>query len=166
MTVQTEAVIAWCADARVRAVLAVVCVGCVVATWWSRPSGDDLDQEVREAMASARDRIPAMLSYDHRALDATLAVASANATGPYAREFADRLEERIRPQVEAQELVVDAEVRSVAAAEVGDADVRLIVLVRQEVTSAGQSVGTRKARLSVHMKSTEEGWLIADLDEV
>lgn len=118
-----------------------------------------------EALASAEERVPELLSYDSSTLDDDLEQALAQTTGDFTDDYSTVLEEVVKPEARARRISTSAEVT--AAGVVGGDREQVVVLVfLTQTTTArgGQSVSG--SRVEVTMAPTDDAWKIAGLKPV
>ena len=121
----------------------------------------------RNAITAARRRVPAMLTYDYRRLDAFLRQAPANATGPYKADFTRLIQTVIGPAATRDQVTANAEIKTVAVVEAHADQVQLLIFVDQTTTSrVGKTGRVAGGRLTVTMTRAGNTWLVADLTAV
>lgn len=120
-----------------------------------------------EAMAAATARLPAMLSYSYKTLDADLAVASGNATGSFRKEYTTILQEVVAPNAAKKKISTRAEVTGASVVSGDKESVVVLVFLTQTTT-----IGTAKkptvsgSRIDVRMSKTADGWFVSKITPV
>lgn len=152
------------------ALLVLVClvvVGATVRVHLEKRAEDAVVAARADALVSAQQRVPQLLSYSFDSLEEDFEVARAQTTGEFADDYARLLEESVAPEVEAQRLVNEAAVSSAGVVS-GDADeVVVLVLLTQSTLTDGSSEPTlRGYRLEVRMQRAGDDWLIAGFEPV
>ncbi|MEH3034793.1 MAG: hypothetical protein PGN07_12425 [Aeromicrobium erythreum] len=140
--------------------VAVLAATTGVVAWRAHQVESDRDARAA-ALESARTRVGAMLSYDYRTLDADLAVAAGNTTGPFRTRYRTLLTDVVGPNAEKRKVITQADVADAAVVS-GDTDsARLLVFLTQRTRagSATQPTSTR-SRLVVDMGHTAKGWFV------
>lgn len=119
------------------------------------------------AMQSAAVRVPVMLSYSYRTLDDDLVVATGNATGSFRKDFADALSTVVAPNAMSKKITTKADVVGSSVVSGGGDDVTLLLFVTQStLTGDSQKPTTSGSRITVRMKKTDAGWLVAGITPV
>lgn len=126
----------------------------------------EADADARsEALNSAEERVPELLSYESSTLDDDLEHALAQTTGDFADDYGTILEDVVKPEARARKISTVAEVTAAGVVR-GDRD-RVVVLVflTQTTTTRGrQSVSG--SRVEVTMAPADDAWKIAGLKPV
>jgi Mce-associated membrane protein len=119
------------------------------------------------AMTSARERIPAMLSYKYTNVDSYIATAPDNATGQFKKDFTELITRVIAPAARAQKIVTTAQVKSVGVIEAHSDSVTVLVMLDQTTTSK-KTKGARVdgSRVRVVMTLTGGKWLVSSLTPI
>ncbi len=119
------------------------------------------------AMTSARERIPAMLSYKYTNVDSYIASAPDNATGQFKKDFTELITRVIAPAARAQKIVTHADVKSVGVIEAHSDSVTVLVMLDQTTTSK-KTKGARVdgSRVRVVMTLTGGKWLVSSLTPI
>jgi Mce-associated membrane protein len=119
------------------------------------------------AMTSARERIPALLSYKYTDVDSYIATAPDNATGQFKKDFTELITRVIAPAARAQKIVTHADVKSVGVIEAHADSVTVLVMLDQTTTSK-KTKGARVdgSRVRVVMTRTGGKWLVSSLTPI
>lgn len=121
----------------------------------------------REALDAARARTAEVLSYDAATLDADLAVARAQVTGEFARQFEQLAGWLIQPESRERSIVIRAEVVRTAVISQSDDRLQALLFVNQTMTSPAEREPRHIARqLVVTVSRVGDQWLISDLRPV
>jgi Mce-associated membrane protein len=131
---------------------------------WPRAHQHDAVDEARvEALGEARTRIPDLLGYSYKTLDADLARANTNTTGQFHDDYAKVLAEVVAPHATPQKTITHVKVDDAAVVS-GDED-RVVVLafLTQATTSAGGTPMLSGSRVEVTLEPVDGQWLISGL---
>ena len=123
------------------------------------------DAARRDAMRSARQLLPVLLSYDDKTLNDDLARARRTTTGGFRDDFDKLVTSVVRPAAAERHVSTHAVVSGAGVISASSRRVTILVFVTQTSTSAGSPVVTG-SRVKVMMAKTSSGWLIAGLDPV
>ncbi|GAA3520322.1 hypothetical protein [Nocardioides daeguensis] len=149
------------------AVLALVLSG---GAWWVQRDLDDreaLERTRIEALASAEERVPALLSYGHTTLDRDLANALAQTTGTFRREYEVLVDEVIAPGATEGKVDTSASVSDAAVVSATDDEVVVLLMLLQSTTRGDASVPeVGGSRVRVTMSRTDGDWLVSALQPV
>jgi Mce-associated membrane protein len=120
------------------------------------------------ALASAKTRVPVMLSYDYTSLEGDLAIARGNAVGRFKREFDTLLREVVTPAASSKKVRTKAVVTAAGVVRKSADRVTVLLFITQTTTSgSGGAVPTVSgSRISVTMTKTSDGWFVSGLDPV
>jgi Mce-associated membrane protein len=119
------------------------------------------------AITSARERIPALLSYKYTDVGSYIATAPDNATGQFKKDFTELITRVIAPAAKAQKIVTHADVKSVGVIEAHPGSVTVLVMLDQTTTSK-KTKGARVdgSRVRVVMTQTGGKWLVSSLTPI
>lgn len=147
------------------AAVAVVAALVAVNVWLALTrSDDDAAESARlAAVASARQRIPAMLSYDYRTIDHYLAVGPANTTGRFRTDFTQLVATVIAPAANREHVVTSTAVRAIGVTSAGADRVVLLVLLDQTTSNKTAAHRHDASRDRVTMVHSGGSWLIGEL---
>lgn len=139
---------------------AVVGVGLVVALLGSsHDAGDDR----AAAVAAARVRVAAMLTFSHEDLEADLSVASGNTTGAFRATYAERLRKLIASTWDQRKASMSSSVTSASFTAMHGQDVGVRLVVRSRLR-AGTQVQDQRFVLRATMRGRDGQWLVSDLE--
>lgn len=126
---------------------------------------DAAKQARGEALAAATAHAQAILSYDHRTLDADFARALAVSTGGFRSDYEKTTSTVVRPNATQYKAVVKAEVTSAAVVRATSERAVVLLFVDQTTTSTRLDAPKRD-RNRVRMTLTKAGgrWLVSDVD--
>jgi len=118
-----------------------------------------------DALAAARSHAQAILSYDHRTLDADFARAQQVITGQFKSEYETTTTAVVRPTATEYKAVVKAEVTSAAVVRATSARAVVLLFVDQTTTSTRLDKAKRDSS-RVRMTLVKEGgrWLVSEVD--
>lgn len=120
-----------------------------------------------EALSAVHARVPAMLSYDHRQLEADLSVASGNATGTFAKEYTSLLEEVVYPNARENKVTTHAQVTGAAVVDAGPDEATILTFLTQSTSSSdAETPNVTGSRVVVTVEKTGEGWFVSGIDTV
>lgn len=132
-----------------------------------RSDNSDVEQARHDALASARQRVPAMLSYDYKKIDAYIAGAPQNATGRFKADFGQLVTRIIAPAAKQQQITTDATVKNAGVVAASADEVTVLVLLDQRTTSKSAKSGRLDgSRDRVVMRKVGDTWLVASLDPI
>jgi Mce-associated membrane protein len=160
---------------RTRVVLVLTIVGVLVLgllglniwLWTVRSDNSDTEQARHDALASARGRVTALLSYDYRQLDSYVRTAPDNTTGRFKTDFTALLTQIIAPAAKRKQVITTATVKQVGIVDASSDQVTVLVLLDQATKSKTERRGRLDgSRDRVVMRKVGGTWLIAALDPV
>lgn len=148
------------------AVAAVVLLG--VAVWLAVLSSraTSLQDAREEAVASARTRVPTLLSYQHADLEADLDAALATTTGDFRADYEQILDEVVAPTAAQKRIDTAADVTAVGVVEASRDRVVVLAFVTQTTVAAGSSPSVTGSRIEVTLVPVDGEWLISGLEPV
>lgn len=118
-----------------------------------------------DALAAARSHAQAILSYDHRTLDADFARAQQVITGPFQAEYEKTTSAVVRPTALEYKAVVKAEVTSAGVVRASSDRVVVLLFVDQTTTSTRLAKPKRDAsRVRMTLVKAGGRWLVSDVD--
>ena len=148
-------------------VLVLALIGLNVWLWTVRADNSDVEQARHDALASARQRVPAMLSYDYRKIDSYARSAPQNATGRFKSDFTSLVKRIIAPAAVQQQITTKATVKQAGIVDASADQVTVLVLLDQTTTSKTSKKGRLDgSRDRVIMRKVDGTWLVAALDPV
>ncbi len=118
------------------------------------------------AVKSARVRIPLMLSYDYRTLDADLTVATGNATGSFESEYRKLLNDVVAPRAAQKKVVTTTRVVDASVVSGSASNVKVLVFLSQSSTAGSKKAEVSGSRVVVTMVHTDKGWFVGGLKPV
>ena len=150
--------------------VAVLALGLIALNAWLfvvRSDNSDVEQARHDALASARQRVPAMLSYDYKKIDSYIAGAPGNATGKFKADFGQLVTRVIAPAAKQQRITTDATVKNAGVVAASADEVTVLVLLDQKTTSKTAKNGRLDgSRDRVVMRKVGDTWLVASLDPI
>ncbi len=119
------------------------------------------------AVTSARQRIPAMLSYKYTDIANYVASAPTNATGQFKKDFTQLITRVIAPAAAKQKIVTTAQVKSAGVIDAHSDSVTVLVMLDQTTTSKATK-GARVDGSRVRVVMTLDGgkWLVSSLTPI
>ena len=149
---------------------AVVVAAFVAANVWLylvRSNDDAVESARTAAVASARERVPAMLSYKYTDITDYVAAAPDNATGRFKTDFTQLITRVIAPAATAQKIVTNAQVKSAGVIDAHADSVVVLVMLDQTTTSKNLK-GSRVDGSRVRVVMTRAGgtWLVSSLTPI
>lgn len=128
---------------------------------------DDVNAARAAAMTSAGKRVPAMLSYSYKTLDADLAAAETNTTGTFRKDYGLLLSKVVAPNARDKQITTKAVVTGSSVVEAGtDRVVVLLFLTQSTVGAKGSAPLVSGSRVNVTMTKTSSGWLVSAITPV
>jgi Mce-associated membrane protein len=151
--------------------VAVLVVAALVALniWFLLLRSDNADVEAARsaALASAKQRVPALLTYSYTAMDEYLAAAPENTTGSFRTAFSQLVKKVIVPDAKQQHIVTRATVKSAGIIEAGSDRVVVLVLLDQVTTSKASKTGRLDgSRVTATLQHVAGKWLIANMYQI
>ncbi|MEV7397078.1 hypothetical protein [Aeromicrobium sp. NPDC092404] len=132
-----------------------------------RDNREEVESARTEALASARKRVPAVLSYHHRSLDADLARATRQLTGPFRRDFSELVRSTVEPAARKSQIVTKAVVRSAGIVRAKSDKVVVLLLVNQQTSTKSQTAPRIDgSRVQVTMQRKGSSWFVAAIKPV
>ena len=119
-----------------------------------------------DAMKSARELVPVLLSYDYRTLNGDLARARKTTTSAFRGDFDKLVTSVVSPTAAERQVSTHAVVSGAGVVSSSSSRVTILVFVTQTSSSAGKSPVVTGSRVKVLMAKTAAGWRIAGLDPV
>lgn len=119
-----------------------------------------------EAVASAKTRIPQLLSYQHTDLAADLATAASMATGDFRADYQQILDEVVAPTAARKKIDTVAEVTEIGVVEATRDRVVVLAFVTQTTTARGSTPSVTSSRIEVTLAPDDDEWLISNLEPV
>ena len=165
----TSRVTAALASHRVRVVMAALVVLLVAGdlfVWHRADARSATVDSSTAALKSARVRVPLMLSYDYRTLDADLAVAAGNATGSFQTDYRKLLNDVVAPRAAQKKVVTTTRVVDAAVVSGNSSTVRVLAFLSQSSTAGSKKAELSGSRVVVRMVHTDKGWFVAGLKPV
>lgn len=149
---------------------AVVVAAFVAANVWLyliRSNNDAIESARTAAVANARERVPAMLSYKYTDITDYVAAAPANATGRFKQDFTQLITRVIAPAATAQKIVTNAQVKSAGVIE-AHADSVVVLVMLDQTTTSKNIKGARVDGSRVRVVMTHDGssWLVSSLTPI
>lgn len=132
-----------------------------------RSHNDDVEQARTDAVASAKQRVVAMLSYDYTDIDTYIANAPKNTTGTFTKEFTHLVTTMVAPAARRDHIDTVVTVTAVGVLDADEHDVTTLVLIDQATTTkAAQGTQHEGSQLEVTLKKTGGRWLVSYLTEI
>jgi Mce-associated membrane protein len=149
---------------------AVVVTAFVAANVWLylvRSDNNAAESARDAAVTSARERVPAMLSYKYTDITDYVAAAPENATGQFKKDFTQLITRVIAPAATAQKIVTNAQVKSAGVIE-AHADSVIVLVMLDQTTTSKNIKGSRVdgSRVRVVMTRTGSTWLVSSLTPI
>lgn len=120
-----------------------------------------------EAATAAREKIPAVLSYEFGSLDDGFSSATTNLTGPFRDDFAELARTVIVPAARADSIVTKAEVVESSVVDANSDKVTVLMFLNQNTTSTKlQAPRLDGSRVTVEMTPIAGDWLISGITPV
>lgn len=152
-------------------ILAVVLIAALLGVngWlWHRANQNRARERARDAgMAAAQQAVPKVLSYGYTSLDADLAAAKAETTGPFKSDFSTLVNNVVAPAAKSKRVTTKAVVRGAAVVQSSLRHVEVLVFVTQTTTSGtGAAPLITGSRVDVTMTKVGASWLVSALNPV
>ncbi|RYJ01144.1 MAG: hypothetical protein EON52_22105 [Actinomycetales bacterium] len=140
----------------------LVLLACLVASWAALSSDDEADDQ-RAAVAAARVRVAAMLTFSHEDLESDLSVASGNTTGPFRATYAERLRTLIATTWDQRKASMSSRVTSASFTKMHGRDVGVRLVVRSRLRAGSAPPDEQRFVVRVTMRGADSQWLVSDL---
>jgi Mce-associated membrane protein len=150
-------------------VVAVLAAFVVLNVWLAvkRSHNEDVEHARSSAVAAARQRVAAMLSYDYRSIDSYLGEAAKNTTGTFTNDFTHLVTTEVAPAARRDEIDTSVSVTGVGVLEAHKDEVTLLVLVDQATMDKHSDQPRHEGtQLEVTMTRTHNSWLVSYLTEI
>ncbi len=118
------------------------------------------------AVASAEQRVPAMLSYDAATLDEDLARAEEQTAGDFHDDYARILEDVVRPEAEKRKVTTVATVMATSVVSEKDGRVVVLMFLNQATSHGNGTPQIAGSRVEVTMARSGGDWKVVSLDAV
>lgn len=144
------------------ALLVLAVIAAVVAGVGAHRAAATTDARA-DALAAAKQRVPALLSYENATLDDDLRRALAQTTGAFTADYGTLLDDVVKPTATARRISTSASVN--AAGVVSGGRDRVVVLLFLTQTTVGGRGGSSVSgsRVEVTMARAGDDWKIAGL---
>lgn len=151
---------------RVVAAAAVLLLGAAVALTVLAARAVSVEEARDEAVASARTRIPTLLSYQHTDLEADLKAALATTTGGFKDDYRQILDEVVSPTAAQKKIDTAADVTAIGVVEAERDRVVVLAFVTQTTVAEGSAPSVTGSRVEVTLVPVGDDWLISGLEPV
>lgn len=151
---------------RALAVVVVVLFATAVSLAVLSARATSVDDARDEAVASAKARIPTLLSYQHADLATDLKAALATTTGGFKDDYQQILDEVVSPTAAQKKIDTAAEVTAVGVVEAERDRVVVLAFVTQTTVAEGVSPSVTGSRVEVTLVPVGDDWLISGLEPV
>ncbi len=132
-----------------------------------RSHHEDLENAGIGAMTNARNRVPALLSYNYKTVDRYVADSPKNTTGAFKKEFTNLITTVIAPAAEQQQIVTKVTVKAVGVIDAHPRTIVLLVLLDQATTyreSPTAHIETSGRRVTMTRRG--DTWLVSQLKQI
>lgn len=145
----------------------VVAIALAVGAWFLAHRETAAVESAEDAMASAEQRVPNLLSYDVETLEADVARAKDQTTGDFRDDYAEILDDVVVPNATKGRVVTTASVTAAGAVPGDDEDeVVVLVFLTQSTTTGNGAPTVSGSRVDVTMTRVDGDWLISNLKPV
>jgi Mce-associated membrane protein len=134
------------------------------ASAWAGERANAADQAGRDGLGAAVGAAQALLSYDHRRVDADLAAAARHTTGQFRAEYTET-SKTVAPMAKRYQAVVTASVKAASIVRATPDEVVALLFVDQSTRST-RVTGTKidQARVRLTMRHTDGSWRVAKVE--
>lgn len=153
-----SALLRWAIVALVVLALAAAVVFGVLADRSSDSARDRAD-----ALAAAKSRVPVLLSYDHRTLEADLARSKDQTTGRFRTDYTKLLDGPVAKAAIQKQISTKAALSGAGVVEATGSRVTVLVFLTQTTVAPGAEPSVSASRVEVTMKRDGNGWKVAGL---
>lgn len=128
---------------------------------------ESVDVSRADATKSASKRVPEMLSYSYKTLDADLAKAKKNTTGNFRKDYATLLSKVVAPNAKDKQITTDAVVTGSSVVKASADKVVVLLFLTQSTQGAkGTTPLVSGSRVNVTMTKSRSDWLVSALTPV
>jgi len=149
---------------------AAIATSVVLNAGWARDDAEQKDERdaATQALASAKENIPRILSYDFSALDGYRGRIDRLTTGEFGDELRTLLDERIVKVAKREGIVTRATVPDIAVVEVKDSETVVLLAFVNQVTRKRDTATPviEGSRIVVEVVKDDDEWKVSDLDPV
>ena len=148
-------------------VTAVLLAGGAVALWRVADGQRATEAGGQDALAAARRAAVAMLSYDGRTVEAQLAAASEEITGPFQADFRNVASTQVAPAAKQKQVSTHAQVVAAAVVTAAPGEVTTLLYLNQTTQSAASPAPTISgSRVRLTMTEVAGRWLVSAMTPV
>jgi Mce-associated membrane protein len=147
------------------AVVLLVIVGMAAAITFAALAGhaSDRARDRTDALATAKSRVPVLLSYDHRTLEADLDRSKNQTTGRFRTDYTKLLEGPVAKAATQKQISTKATLSGAGVVEVAGPRVTVLVFITQTTIAPGAEPSVSASRVEVKMQRVGNGWKVAGL---
>jgi Mce-associated membrane protein len=146
-------------------VLTIVCLATVASILALRLfDATAIDRARTESMASAKHKVPELLSYDYRLIADYARLAKNETTEPFQSALAKVISDRVAPEAVRRKLSVTTGVQEVSVASATKDSAVLLVFANQETRDSAHSAPELSGyRVRVEMRLVLGNWLVSGI---
>lgn len=116
-----------------------------------------------DALAAAKSRVPVLLSYDHRTLEADLARSKDQTTGRFRTDYAELLDGAVAEAATRKQISTKATLSGAGVVRATGSQVTVLVFLTQTTVAPGAEPSISATRVEVRMQQVGNGWKVAGL---
>ena len=146
-------------------IVLLVVVGLVAAITFAVLAGhaSDRARDRTDALAAAKSRVPVLLSYDHRTLEADLARSKEQTTGRFRTDYATLLDGPVAKAAAQKQIATKATISGAGVLRVTESRVTVLVFLTQTTMAPGAEPSISASRVEVKMQRVGNGWKVGGL---
>lgn len=147
------------------AIVVLVVVGLAAAITFSvlADQASDRARDRTDALAAAKSRVPVLLSYDHRTLEADLDRSKDQTTGRFRTDYTKLLEGPVAKAATQRQISTKATLSGAGVVRATGSRVTVLVFLTQTTAAPGAEPSVSASRVEVKMQRVGNGWKVAGL---
>ncbi|MFD4326908.1 hypothetical protein ACFWQC_19870 [Nocardioides sp. NPDC058538] len=146
-------------------IVLLVVVGLAAAITFTMLAGQASDRarDRTDALAAAKSRVPVLLSYDHRTLEADLARSKKQTTGRFGTDYTELLDGPVAKVAAQKQISTKATISGAGVVRATGSQVLVLVFLTQTTVAPGVEPSISASRVEVKMQRVGNDWKVAGL---
>lgn len=144
-------------------VLVVLGLAAAATFWVLADRAADRARDRSDALAAAKSRVPVLLTYDHRTLEADLARSKDQTTGRFGTDYAKLLDDAVAKAATQKQISTKATLSGAGVVEATRSRVTVLVFLTQTTVAPGAEPSVSASRVEVKMQQVGTGWKVGGL---
>ncbi|MEU6135450.1 hypothetical protein [Nocardioides sp. NPDC047086] len=147
------------------AIVVLVVVGLAAAITFAvlADHASDRARDRTDALAAAKSRVPVLLSYDRRTLEADLARSKDQTTGRFRTDYTKLLDGPVAKAATQRQISTKATISGAGVVEATGSQVTVLIFLTQTTAAPGAEPSVSASRVEVRMQQVGNGWKVAGL---